>query len=233
MEHVAVGSTRTGLAAVLSDAAALNAWQMLNSGDVRTAWSLHNLARSAGLEAGRVDLLAHAMGEQSYGLIDMDRPQDALQLVGAAREAAGTQVPPLLRSWLLAAEAEALASVGEGARCRSALDAAARLLPARPDNAETPYVSLDDWHFERWRGNVLAKLGDATALDSLMVALDGTPATFVRATASLHCDIAQSLAVRGDRASALEHAQKARRLAQQTGSIRQLRRIDAVTRKTV
>ena len=98
MEHVAVRSTRTGLAAVLSDAAALNAWQMLNSGDVRTAWSLHNLARSAGLEAGRVDLLAHAMGEQSYGLIDMDRPQDALQLVGAAREAAGSQVPPLLRS---------------------------------------------------------------------------------------------------------------------------------------
>ena len=112
------------------------------------------------------------------------------------------------------------------------LDAAARLLPTRPDNAETPYVSLDDWHFERWRGNVLAKLGDATALDSLMVALDGTPPPFVRATASLHCDIAQSLAVRGDRASALEHAKKARRLAQQTGSIRQLRRIDAVTRKT-
>ena len=65
-----------------------------------------------------------------------------------------------------------------------------------------------------------------------MVALDGTPATFVRATASLHCDIAQSLAVRGDRTSALEHAQKARTLARQTGSIRQLRRIDAVTRKT-
>jgi hypothetical protein len=71
---------------------------MLNSGDVRTAWSLHNLARSAGLEAGRADLLAHAMGEQSYGLIDVDRPQDALQLIGAARETAGTQVPALLLS---------------------------------------------------------------------------------------------------------------------------------------
>jgi hypothetical protein len=63
-------------------------------------------------------------------------------------------------------------------------------MPVRPDNVATPYVSLDDWHFERWRGNILAKLGDATALDSLMVALDGTPAPFVHATASLHCDIA-------------------------------------------
>ncbi|OLM27618.1 hypothetical protein Ae717Ps2_7294 [Pseudonocardia sp. Ae717_Ps2] len=52
----------------------------------------------------------------------------------------------------------------------------------------------------------------------------------VRATASLHCDVAQSYAVRGERVSSLEHARVARDLARRTGSIRQLRRIDRVTR---
>jgi hypothetical protein len=83
---------------------------------------------------------------------------------------------------------------------------------------------LDEWHLERWRGNILAKLGDSSALDSLMVALDRTPSTYVRATAALHFDIAQSLGARGDRAGSLRHAQQARTLARQTGSIRQLRR---------
>jgi transcriptional regulator with XRE-family HTH domain len=232
MAHVFAGGTRQALAVVLSDAAALNAWQVLNAGDVRQAWELHNLARTAGLESGRPELLAHAMGEQTYGLLDIGRPADAVRLAEAAREAAGNRVPPLLQTWLQAAAAEAYASAGDAASCRTALDAAARSLPQDTDNAETPYLSLDEWHLERWRGNILAKLGDSAALDSLLVALDRTPATYVRATAALHCDIAQSLAVRGDRAGSLRHAQQARTLARQTGSIRQLRRIEAVMKRT-
>jgi transcriptional regulator with XRE-family HTH domain len=232
MAHVFAGRTRQALAVVLSDAAALNAWQVLNSGDVCRAWELHNIARTAGLESGRPDLLAHAMGEQTYGLLDIDRTQDAVHLVEAAREVAGNEVSPLLVAWLHAAAAEAYAAVGDASSCRSALDSASRALPKDTDNSETPYLSLDEWHLERWRGNILAKLGESAALDSLMVALDRTPSTYVRATASLHCDIAQSLGARGDRSGSLRHAQQARTLARQTGSIRQLRRIEAVMKRT-
>ena len=121
MAHVFAGGTRQALAVVLSDAAALNAWQVLNAGDVRQAWELHNLARTAGLESGRPELLAHAMGEQTYGLLDIGRASDAVRLAEAAREAAGNRVPPLLQTWLQAAAAEAYASAGDAASCRTAL----------------------------------------------------------------------------------------------------------------
>jgi hypothetical protein len=232
MAHVFAGGTRQALAVVLSDAAALNAWQVLNAGDVRQAWGLHNVARTAGLESGRPDLLAHAMGEQTYGLLDIGRPKDAVDLVEAAREVASNEVSPLLVAWLHAAAAEAYAAAGDASSCRNALNSASRALPRDTDNTETPYLSLDEWHLERWRGNILAKLGDSSALDSLMVALDRTPSTYVRATSALHCDIAQSLGARGDRAGSLRHAQQARTLARQTGSIRQLRRIETVMKRT-
>jgi hypothetical protein len=232
MAHVFAGGIREALAVVLSDAVALNAWQLLNAGDVRQAWGLHNVARTAGLESGRPDLLAHAMGEQTYGLLDIGRPKDAVDLVEAAREVASNDVSPLLVAWLHAAAAEAYAAVGDASSCRSALNSASRTLPKDTDNTETPYLSLDEWHLERWRGNILAKLGDSSALDSLMVALDRTPSTYVRATGALHCDIAQSLGARDDRAGSLRHAQQARTLARQTGSIRQLRRIETVMKRT-
>lgn len=157
MSHVLTGGIRSQLAAVLSDAAALNAWQVLNTGNATRAWQLHDVARVAGLESGRTELLSHAMGEQTYALLDIDRPAEALQLASAAREAAGSRVPPLLRAWLQAAEAEAYAAFGDELRCRQALDVAGQLMPAEPDNSEVPYVSLDEWHLERWRGNILAK----------------------------------------------------------------------------
>jgi len=230
MAHVLSEEIRRSLAAVLSDAAALNGWQVLNSGDTREAWRLHTLSRSAGRESGNPALLAHAMGEQAYDLLDADRAGDALGLVQAARSAAGSQVPGLLASWLAAVEAEVLAANGDASGCRDRLRMAEEAMPTEPDNTETPYVSLDDWHLDRWRGNILASLGDSAALDSLLHALDRTPATFVRATASLHCDVAHSYAVRGDRVASLEHARTARDLARRTGSVRQLRRVERVSR---
>lgn len=230
MAHVISETERQQLAGVLADVAALHGWQVLNSGDTSGAWTLHDLAKTAGRESGHPALLSHAMGEQAYDLLDVERPELALQLVQAARSAAGSKVPGLLGAWLHAAEAEALAATGDPVGCREALRLAEQAMPAEPDNSAVPYVSLDDWQLARWRGNVLAGLGDSGALDALLSALGRTPGMSVRATASLHCDVAQSYAVRGERVSSLEHARVARDLARRTGSIRQLRRIDRVTR---
>jgi transcriptional regulator with XRE-family HTH domain len=121
MSHVLAAGIRSQLAAVLSDAAALNAWQVLNTGNVTGARQLHTVARVAGLESGRAELLSHAMGEQTYALIDIGRPTEALQLATAARETAGSRVPPLLQAWLYAAEAEAYAATGDEMQCRLVL----------------------------------------------------------------------------------------------------------------
>ncbi|OLM27617.1 hypothetical protein Ae717Ps2_7293 [Pseudonocardia sp. Ae717_Ps2] len=138
---------------------------MLNSGDTSGAWT-HDLAKTAGRESGDPALLSHAMGEQAYDLLDVERPELALQLVQAARSAAGSKVPGLLGAWLHAAEAEALAATGDQVGCREALRLAEQAMPAEPDNSAVPYVSLDDWQLARWRGNVLAGLGDSGALDA-------------------------------------------------------------------
>jgi len=50
-----------------------------------------------------------------------------------------------------------------------------RTPPSDTNNAETPYVSLDEWNLERRRGNVLATLGDSTARESLLVGLIASP----------------------------------------------------------
>lgn len=230
MSHVLDEAERQQLASVLADVAALNGWQVLNSGDTSGAWRLHDLAKTAGRESGDPALFAHAMGEQAYDLLDVERPALALQLVQAARSAAGSKVPALLGAWLHAAEAEALAANGDGPGCRASLRSAETAMPSDVDNSAVPYVSLDDWQLARWRGNVLAGLGDSGALESLLSALDRMPTMSVRAGASLHCDVAHSYAVRGERVSSLEHARLARDLARRTGSIRQLRRIDRVSR---
>ncbi|MGI5131609.1 hypothetical protein ACQEVB_32730 [Pseudonocardia sp. CA-107938] len=231
MVHVIDGRTRSALAAVLSDAAALNAWQLLNGGEPQKAWRLHALARTAGMESGEINLLTHAIGEQVYDLIDIDRTADALTLAQAARAEGGTKVSPVLRAWLHAVEAEAYANVGDDHACRKQLELAESVLPDDPDVEETPYISLNRWHLDRWRGNVLSKLGDSAALESLLTAVESTPAAFVRAASSLHCDIAQSYAARGENVLSMRHVTKARTLARQTGSIRQLRRIETVSRR--
>ena len=146
MTHVIGERVRSRLAAVLSDAAALNGWQLLNAGAVSRAWKMHDLARTAGRESGQRELLAHAMGEQTYDLLDIDRPTDALHLVQAAQEVAGSAVPRRMQAWLHAVEAEAHANVRDDRTCRRSLDLAADELPDiddedTPTSRSTPGIS--------------------------------------------------------------------------------------------
>lgn len=53
--------------------------------------------------------------------------------------------------------------------------------------------------------------------------------TFTRARASLECNLAQALVARGDRAEAQKHVRRACQLAKHAGSVRQRRRIDALS----
>lgn len=129
-------------------------------------------------------------------------------------------------SWLYAAEAETAAVAGLATLCRKALDRAAAILPTgTATDPELPYLSLDEHHLARWRGSALARLGDAGAIDQLNEALADADPDYLRARGGLHIDLAQALTAADARDAAAEHVHHARRIAAQTGSVRQRRRL--------
>jgi tetratricopeptide (TPR) repeat protein len=229
LSHAVLPSAREPVAGVLADAAALAGWQALDTGDIQQAWKMHETAKVAAREARDVPALAHAMGQQAYVLLDVGQAGDAVQLVSAARATGANHVPAVLDAWLLAAEAETFAALRYAGPAQRALDQAAKVLPGADQLEELPYIALNDAHLGRWRGNVLAKLGDVSATEDLYRALAAMDPTFTRARASLECDLAQALVARGDRSEARKHVVRARQLAQHAGSVRQRQRIDRLS----
>ncbi len=172
--------------------------------------------------------LAHAMAEQAYVLSAAGKSDLAVQLVQEAHRSVGTKASPRLAAWLHAAEAELLAQAGQIEACRHSLDLAAATLPAGSSDRDPDMLSifLNDSHLTRWRGNVLARLGDDAAMSDLYNALANMDTTFTRATAGLHCDLAQAHLAREEQDEAVNHLRQARLLANRTGSARQRARIN-------
>lgn len=231
LTHSVLPSARRPVAAVLSSTATLAGWQALDVGAIGRAWAHYASARASATEANSPALLAHAMGEQAYVLIDMGRLDLAAQLVSEAISSAQRKTPDRTLAWLHSAEAEVYALLGDRAAARRALDRAAAVLPAgdamRDD--EVPGIMLNEIHLMRWRGNALAILGDETATSELYAALERLDKTFTRAEAGVRCDLAQAHLARGELADARQHAIVARQLANQTGSIRHRRRIERLS----
>jgi len=224
-------SAREPVASALAGAATLAAWQALDVGSVTRAWQHYETAKSAARDAGSTAYLAHAMGEQAFALLDAGRPLLALELVREAQAVADVRVSARLRAWLSAAEAEVSAHAGEHDACRRAFDRAEQLLPGDEEARDPEMLSifLNTGHLTRWRGNVLALIGDDDAVASLHTALETVDPTFVRAQAGLYCDLAQAHTARGELDQAADFLRTARRLANQTGSARQLRRVARLT----
>lgn len=224
---------RRPVARALAGAATLAAWQALSAGSVERAWRNYELGKRAAQEAEEPMYLAHATAEQAYVLNEGGRPEMAVQLVREAQRLGGEQTSPRLRAWLFAAEAELCAKANMPDDCNRALDKAIVSLPPGDEDRDPDMLSifLNSSHLARWRGNALAMIGDANALDSLYTGLRTTDPTFVRATSGLRCDLAQAHLARGEFSQAQEHLQQARLLANRTGSVRHRRRIEQLTQK--
>ncbi|AYG80122.1 hypothetical protein DWB77_02248 [Streptomyces hundungensis] len=224
---------RRPIAAALAGASTLAAWQALDAGAVDRAWRRYELAKKAAQDADSPMYLAHAMGEQAYVLADAGRPQLAVELVRDAQRTHAERQSPRLRAWLAAAEAELCAAAGPDmeAAARAALERANALLPDDGETRDADMLSifLNAGHLARWRGNVLAKLGDASAMDELYASLGSADASFVRASSGLHCDLTQAHLARGELEEARSHLQQARLVANRTGSVRYRRRVEMLT----
>jgi hypothetical protein len=131
-----------------------------------------------------------------------------------------------------AALRKAHAAVGDQSIALRTMDAAAGTLPAESNDPTMPYLALNLVHLARWRGSVLAVLGDGQAIDDLNRALDGMgQSTFTRAEAGLRADLAGALIARGDTAEARMHIEHARKLVDIAGSTRQRRRVEQLATK--
>ena len=219
---------RTEIAQVLSDAAALAGWQSLDLAATAQAWQHFEVAKAAAREAEDAAVLAWAAGEQAYVLLDLGRLGDAQQLVRYQRERFERKVPPVLGSWLAAAEAECAAANTDVPSCHRALDKATAMLPQVAEHDATPYVALDAVQLDRWRGHVLARLGDNEALCDLSRAAEAIDPEFSRARAGLHTDLAIAFDRVGEHTERNQHARIALDLARQSGSIRQRQRLLAL-----
>ncbi|WP_211278034.1 XRE family transcriptional regulator [Couchioplanes caeruleus] len=226
LEYSLPGALRTALAAAVAEAAALAGWQALDLGDPGKTWAMHEKAKSAARESEEPSIIAHVTAQQAYALLDLDRAPEAVNLIQHARQEAADRVPSLLRSWLWAAEAEALASAREPDAARVALDSAAQFLPSGGPDETLPFLFLSDVHLARWRGHCLARLGMSEAVDDLSVAVKSLDPSFTRATAGLRCDLALAYSVRGQHHEARAEARMADELATRTSSVRQRRRIN-------
>lgn len=225
-------SARRPVARALAGAATLAAWQALDVGAADRAWRHYELAKSAARDSGEALYLAHATGEQAYVLLDAGRTELAIELIREARTAEESRLSPRLRAWLLAAEAEMCAHAGRADETRRALDLASACLPSGDEarDEEMPSIFLNENHMARWRGNALALIGQDEALTQLQHALASMDQSFTRARAGVRCDLAQAHAFRGEHSEAVAQIKEARRLANRTGSIRHIRRIDRISR---
>ena len=222
--HRSVGPHRKALAAAAAEACLLAGWMALDRSDIKAAWDWHSLARSAAIESGSADHIAHAYGQQAIVLLDAGQTLAALDAAQeASRVAAGS--PPILRAWMAATEAEVLSANGDSAGAARRFNDAARHL-ARDNDEAVPFVMLTESHLERWRGHALVTAHDPAAIEVLTAALaaDGDS---VRASASLHTDLAIAVLRHADRDAGWHEAGRAAELAHRSGSTRQAKRLRA------
>ncbi|WP_235006410.1 helix-turn-helix transcriptional regulator [Nocardiopsis sp. JB363] len=220
------GTVRRVLARVLAEAASLTAWQALDSGQPATSWRYYETAKAAARESEDPAVLAYVSAEQIYVLMDSDRRREALAIITAINHGKTGSLPPLLRSWLWAAEAEVHAALGEKTRPRKALDRAFAILPSESHDPALPFLMLDQTHLLRWRGHCLARLGDTQAIDDLTASLNEIiPLGLGRTECGLRTDLALAFTTRGEHTLAREQAKSAAVLSERSGSLRQQARL--------
>lgn len=232
LDYSTLRGQREALAGVLTEAAALAGWEALDRNAIRQAWDHHERAKSGAREAGSPQLLAHALAQQAFILVDIGETEAAVSQLDQAGALAESVAPALLRSWLAAARGEGLAAAGRRDDALRAFDLADELLPNDPVNPDLPFLFLAGGHLDRWRGNALSRLGEPDAIDQLTAALPRLPRDFTRARTVMLVDLAYAHAASGDRDAALVHARQAKRLAMQIKSDRQLGRLDRLVLPT-
>lgn len=177
LDYSTMRGQREALAGVLTEAAALAGWEALDRNAIRQAWDHHERAKAGAREAGSPQLLAHAMAQQAFILIDIGEVEAAVEQLDQARAHAAYSAPALLRTWLTAAHGEGLAAAGRRDEALRTFDEADALLPNDPVNPELPFLFSAGGHLDRWRGHAMSRLVNQTQSTSSATPCHGSRAT--------------------------------------------------------
>jgi tetratricopeptide (TPR) repeat protein len=137
-----------------------------------------------------------------------------------------------LRAWLAAAHAEALAIAGDSGAALRALDQADEAFQQVEPGSGPRWLSyFNQAHLVRWKGHCLVLVGQPeTAFAVLQEALDSVDASFVRARAGALVDLATLHLRQGEVDATCNVLGQAFRLARETQSAKNQRRIIEVRR---
>lgn len=224
LTHALFESTRRPLAEALADAASLAGWQALDLAALDQAWRCFETAGSAALQGHDPALYAFARLEQAHVLVDLEHRAAAADLAAEVWSESRNKSQAGMRCWLATATAEMYAEAGKTKQALKFLALGQKAAEGLGDDLP-PYLVFDKVHLQRWTGHILVLLGDPAAEDMLHRAAADMDETFVRASASLHIDLAQSLHARDEREGASAQLETAEALARRTGSRRQLARV--------
>lgn len=217
-------SVRRSLGGLLSELCCLAGWQALDLGLSMKSWDFYEQATAAASESERPCYYALAAAGRSFVLLDVGEISSAVDLIEGVFRSNRSSISPILRSWLAAAYGEAMAADQRYAESLQAFDESNSLLPAETDAGE-PYVALDEVHLARWRGHALSRLGDRRAIPTLSAAQAHLDSTFVRAETALQVDLARAFLAQRELEQARVHVQRAVKLSDQVGSVRQKKRM--------
>jgi tetratricopeptide (TPR) repeat protein len=226
-QHSMTPEHRRQLLKVVGDVATRLGWLSLDLDRRERSWQFFQTGARAAAEAEDPMLHAFTLAESGYVLLAVDRRTEALARVDAAEVVLGSVKHTTMRAWLTAARAEVLAATSDVEGCRRALDQAHAFLD-HPDSGASPapYVDyLDGAHLRRWTGSCLASLGHPEAASAVEEALVEVDPSFVRARAGLVIDLATAHSAAGDLDRACISAAEGVRLAAETRSARQVRRV--------
>lgn len=141
---------RSATAAALGEVASLAGWQALDIGQLGQAWRHYETAKAGAREGGDPAVLGYVTAEQAYVLLDAGHAAEALQMVQYARDREPGRLPPVLRAWLLAAEGEVRAALGDRSGALRALDGAAQSLPSQPTRLRGITIRVGRRQFAPW-----------------------------------------------------------------------------------
>jgi hypothetical protein len=192
-------------------------------------WFRH--AAELAAQAGDVSLCANNLGQASRALAATGEHGDAVAAIDIALSTAGTAAHPGVRSWLHAVRSEHHARRGETSAASADLHEAAKLFERIEDGSLPVYIGyLDAAELDKWTGHTLVRLGSTTTPTLLKpgsAAIDRARKAWnpghVRGFAEVLTTASRAALADNEKEEAALLMHRAREIAQQTGSARNLR----------
>jgi hypothetical protein len=226
LRHLERHADHPVVAATASEAASFAAWLFADADNQAAARGCYHTAIRLARRSGDGALVAYQLGSLSQLAADTGHGVGASRLAQEAAGHVGRDAPAVAHAWIAATQAVASATVRDLRGSLAALDRAEALAGSGPS---WPWMTpFDPAKVAGYRGRCELRLGRPEAVDSLTIALAGSPSA-TKQRAALLVDLAAA-ARRGDVEEACRLLAEAHTIAVDKKSEKTARRVLAARR---